>query len=127
MRLVDSSAWIEWVAEGPLEGQIDALLPQRSEWLVPTIVQYELSKWLLSNESVHDRRQRLLAFSTRCFVVPLTSDIAIAASRVGREHKLAVADAIIYATAIAFDADIITCDAHFERLPGVIYLPKRAH
>ena len=125
MRLVDSSAWIEWIAGGPLQDRIDALLPQRTEWLVPTIVQYELAKWLLVNEPEHDRGQRLLAFSTRCFVVPLTSEIAFAASRLGRQHGLAAADAIIYATALAWDADIITCDAHFEGLPTVTYLAKQ--
>jgi predicted nucleic acid-binding protein len=126
MRLVDSSAWIEWIAGGPLQDRIDGLLPERAEWLVPTIVQYELSKWLLVNEPENDRGQRLLAFSTRCVVAPLTSEIAFAASHIGREHRLAMADAIVYATALAFDADIVTCDAHFEGLPAVIYLAKQS-
>ncbi len=34
---------------------------------------------------------------------------------------VATADAIIYATAQESNAELLTCDAHFEGLPGVIY------
>ena len=125
MRLVDTSAWIEWIADGPLQARLGSLLPKPSDWLVPTIVQYELSKWLLRNVAISERRQEVIAFSTRCLVVPLTTEIAVSASQLGRAHKLAVADAIIYASAMAHGADILTCDAHFEGLPGVEYLAKK--
>ncbi len=127
MRLVDSSAWIEWIAAGPLQPKIAALLPIQSEWLVPTIVQFELSKWLLRSAASVERGQQLIAFSTRCVVAPLTTEVAMAAAYYGRVHNLAVADAIIYASAQAYGADIVTCDAHFEGLPGVVYLPKKAN
>jgi PIN domain nuclease of toxin-antitoxin system len=41
-------------------------------------------------------------------------------------HKLPMADAIIYATALQEYADLLTCDAHFEGLPGVVYVAKQA-
>lgn len=71
-----------------------------------------------------DRGQQLIAFSTKCVVAPLTTEVALAASHYGRAHNLAVADAIIYASAQTYGADIVTCDAHFEGLPGIVYLPK---
>jgi predicted nucleic acid-binding protein len=40
------------------------------------------------------------------------------------QHKLATADAIIYATARAHDADVLTCDRHFQGLSGVQYIAK---
>jgi predicted nucleic acid-binding protein len=125
MRLVDTSAWIEWFTDGPLQTRIGSLLPKQSDWLVPTIVQYELSKWLLRNSLVNERGQEVIAFSTRCVVKPLTTEIAVAASHFGRTHKLAVVDALIYASAQAYDADLVTCDAHFEGLPSVHYLAKK--
>ena len=127
MRLIDSSAWIEWVAEGPLHGDVGPLFPEQHEWLVPTIVQYELSKWLLRSRISSDRAQQLIAFSTQCVVMPLTTEVAIAASHYGRAHNLAVADAIIYASAQAHGADIVICEAHFDGLPNVRYLPKAPH
>jgi predicted nucleic acid-binding protein len=38
--------------------------------------------------------------------------------------KLATADAIVYATALAHGAELLTCDRHFENLPGVLFVPK---
>ena len=35
-----------------------------------------------------------------------------------------MADAIIYATARAQGADLLTCDRHFEGLPGVRFFAK---
>ena len=39
-------------------------------------------------------------------------------------YKLSTADAIIYATAQAHRADLLTCDRHFETLPNVRFVPK---
>jgi hypothetical protein len=44
MRLVDTSAWIECLAGSPLGQTIQAELPPRSEWLVPTMVQLKFPK-----------------------------------------------------------------------------------
>jgi hypothetical protein len=38
--------------------------------------------------------------------------------------KLAMADAIIYATGLQQDTDILTCDAHFSGLRNVVYIQK---
>ena len=46
MVVVDTSAWIEWLIGSPLAPRIRPLLPPQSEWVVPTIVQLELAKWL---------------------------------------------------------------------------------
>jgi predicted nucleic acid-binding protein len=56
--------------------------------------------------------------------VPLDTEVALAAADACREHKLATADAIILATARAHGADLITCDGHFEGLPGVTLIGK---
>lgn len=125
MRVVDSSAWVEWVSNTPLRDTVAALLPSRDQWLVPSIVRLELSKWLL-----RVRREELsdwvLGLTEKCVIVPLGFDIADLAAQAWHDHKLATADAMIYATAQAHNADLLTCDRHFEGLPGVIYVPKSA-
>lgn len=50
---------------------------------------------------------------------------AVAAARVSAEHNLPLADAVVYATARAHDADILPSDAHFKDLPHVILIEKR--
>ncbi|MDP1619857.1 MAG: VapC toxin family PIN domain ribonuclease, partial [bacterium] len=41
-------------------------------------------------------------------------------------HKLAIADAVVYASALAVGAELLTSDAHFTALPGVRYWQKAA-
>ena len=123
MRLVDTSAWIEWLI-GSKTGKIVAgLLPARENWLVPTIIQLELMKWL-TREAGEEKADQALAFTELCVVVPLDTPIALAAAEMCRTHKLATADAIVYATAQAHGAELLTCDSHFGGLPGVRFLRK---
>ena len=49
----------------------------------------------------------------------LAESLALEAADIALEHGLAMADAIIFATARKHDADIITADPHFDGLPGV--------
>ena len=123
MRLVDSSAWIEWLIGSPVGETVAERLPEQSAWLVPTMVQLELAKWL-TRERGEDDADRVIAFTQVCSVAPLDTEIALAATGACRMHGLATADAIIFATARAHDADLLTCDRHFEGLPGVILVPK---
>ena len=52
-------------------------------------------------------------------VEPLAESLALEAADISLEHGLAMADAIIYATAAKHGADIVTSDANFDGLPGV--------
>lgn len=123
MVLVDTSAWIEWLIGSPTAERLSARLPQQADWLVPTMVQLELAKWL-TREVGEDKADQVIAFTQVCQVVPLDTEIALAAADACRTHKLATADAIIFATALARGATLLTCDAHFEGLPGVDFVPK---
>ena len=123
MILVDTSAWIEWLIGSPTGEKLSEHLPEQAEWLVPTMVQLELAKWL-TREVGEDKADQVIAFTQVCQVVPLDTETALAAAEACREHKLATADAIIFATGRAQGATLLTCDAHFEGLPGVTLIEK---
>ena len=123
MRLVDTSFWIEWLIGSSVGESLTAELPGRTEWLVPTIVQLELAKWL-AREVGEDKADQVIAFTQTCIVADLDTAIALAAADLCIRQKLATADAVIYATARAYDADLLTCDRHFDGLPGVRFGPK---
>ena len=123
MRLVDTSAWIEWLIASPTGKTVASQIPAREGWLVPTIVQLELAKWL-GREVGEDKADQVVAFTQMCAVAPLDTKIALAAAEVCGRYKLATADAIVYATALQHGADVLTCDAHFDGLPGVTLVPK---
>ncbi len=123
MRLVDTSAWIEWLIGSPVGSALAQQLPERTQWLVPTIVQLELAKWL-TREIGEDKADQVIAFTQTCIVVDLDTSIALSAADLCARRKLATADAIVYATALAQGADLLTCDRHFEKLPSVRFVPK---
>ena len=123
MRLVDTSAWIEWLIGSPAGATISGDLPERGQWLVPTIVQLELTKWL-TREVGQDRADRVIAFTETCVVADLDTAIALSAAGLCVRRKLATADAIVYATALAHGADLLTCDRHFDGLRDVRFVPK---
>jgi len=123
MRLVDTSAWIEWLIDSSTGRAVAPAIPEREDWLVPTIVQLELAKWL-AREVGEDKADQVLAFTQTCVVAPLDTKIALVAAELCARHKLATADAIVYATALEHGVDLLTCDAHFEGLPGVMFTAK---
>jgi len=125
MRVVDTSAWAEWIAASAAGEAINSALPRRDQWIVPSVVQLELIKWALRVLG-HEEKDEIVAFSQKCVVVPLDTPIALSAAALCREHQLATADAIVYATALAHGADLLTCDAHFDGLPGVTYIAKQS-
>lgn len=125
LRVVDTSAWIEWLASSALGKTLAKQFPDKSRCIVPTIVQLELSKWLV-REVGEERADQVIAYTQKCTVVPLDTTIALLAADLHREHKLAAADAIVYATAQNQRAQLLTCDAHFKGLPDVVFFPKVA-
>jgi predicted nucleic acid-binding protein len=90
-------------------------IPPREKWLVPTIVQPELAKWL-NREVGEANADRVAAFTGQCIAVHRDTKIALAAAKICAQHKLA--------TALLHGADLLTCDAHFEGLPNVAFVPK---
>jgi predicted nucleic acid-binding protein len=124
MRVVDTSVWVEWLIGSALGKRLAGEFPVREAWVVPTIVQLELSKWLL-READEERADSVIALTQKCVVVALDTHTALLAAELHQRHKLATADAIVYATAKSQGADLLTCDAHFEGLPDIAYFRKR--
>jgi predicted nucleic acid-binding protein len=122
-RVVDTSAWIEWLTGCAFGKKLGSHFPDKSQCIVPTIVQLELSQWVV-REVGEEQADQVIAYTQKCLVVPLDTTIALLAADLHREHKLATADAIVYATARRQGADLLTCDAHFEGLPGVVLFMK---
>lgn len=123
LRLIDTSAWIEWLIGSATGKKLGAQFPNKLQCIVPTIVQFELSKWL-KRELGEEQADQVVAYTQKCVVVPLDTAIALLAVDLHRKYQLAAADAIVYATAQHQSADLITCDAHFKGLPDVALFAK---
>jgi predicted nucleic acid-binding protein len=123
MRVVDSSLWIEYIVDGQLADHAEKCIEPLDTCMLPAMVQYELTKWLMRN--FDDALSKpVLSLLTECQTIPMDAAIATEAARLAIEHKLHATDAIIYATAVLHDAKLYTSDAHFKNLPGVEYFEK---
>ena len=122
-RVVDTSTWIEWLMASVLGKRLGKEIPEKSLCLVPTIVQLELAKWL-TREVGEEEADQVIAYTQKCLVVPLDTRLALLAAELHRTHRLATADAVVYATARDAEVDLLTCDARFEGLPGVLLFAK---
>lgn len=121
MVLVDTCGWIEWLTDGPLAETFAPYLAATEDLLVPTLVQYELAKWI-TRERDETLALEVIGLTQQARVVGLDTPLALAAAAVALEYRLAMADAVVYTSAGAHGATVVTSDAHFEHLPGVQYL-----
>jgi len=122
MRVIDSSAWIEFFTDGP---NAEAYAPhiEASDVVTPSIVVYEVYR-ILRREAPEEQALRAVAHLQTTIVAELDVALALEAAEVGLEHGLAMADAIVYATARSHEAELLTSDADLAHLPGVTYFPK---
>ena len=121
MILVDSSGWIEYLAARP---KADLFTPyiEGSEPLVSNVIQiYEIYKVVRRDLSEERAIEAVSALRTTT-VEPLVESLALEAADIALEHGLAMADAIIFATATRHEAEIVTGDVDFDGLPGVTLL-----
>ncbi len=89
---------------------------------MPTIVQYELSRWL-AREMSDAAAARAIAFSKELRRRAADDRHRDDSGRNTRKSTGSLtADAIIFATAAGARADLLTCDAHFAKLPRVVYV-----
>jgi len=116
--LVDSSGWVEFIGDGPLAEKFAPYFEREEHLLVPVIVLYEVYKKLLSAQ-VSTAADRFLSAALAARVVPIDERLALLAARISLDHRLAMADAMIYATALAAGAHLITSDSHFQGLAEV--------
>ena len=123
LNLVDSSGWIEYIAEGPNAGIYAEPLSDTNRLIVPTICVYEVFRVVLRRRG-EDNALRAAALMNQGREVPLTSALALEAARLAHELGLAMSDGIIVATARLTGATLWTQDVDFAGIPRVRYFPK---
>lgn len=118
MIVVDSCGWIEHFGDGRRAPQYRELLSPAENLLVPTICIYEVLRWLLRFMPIEEAADMAGAMRLG-YEIELTADLAAHGAYLSLQHKLPLANAVIYATARAHDATLWTHDEHLRGLPGV--------
>ena len=123
MLLVDSSGWLEFFMDGPLAGTYTQHLKHPNDVLTPTVVLYEVYK-IVKRQRSEEEALTAIAQMGKTQVVPLNDTIALTAADASLTYQIAMADAIVYATALTHKAKLVTSDADLASLPGVVYHKK---
>jgi predicted nucleic acid-binding protein len=123
MKLADTCVWIEAILGSPTGEYFYPVLRDPHNLLVSHLVQFELRRWAL-RELGEEQADAIVLATREAQVLQTTENIVLLAADLTASHKLHALDALIYATALQHDAQLVTCDPHFKGLPQVDYLPK---
>lgn len=119
-NLVDSSGWLEYLADGANCDFFAATIEDPEKLIVPTLSILEVFKWVL-RERGEDAALQAAGLMQQGQVVELDVAIALRAAKLGLEHRLPLADSVMLATARAHQAVLWTQDADFEGIDSVEY------
>jgi len=121
VNVVDSSAWLEYFADGKNAGFFARPIEDTARLIVPSLGLFEVFKRVLQQRGEAAALQAAgLMHQGR--VVELDGALALAAARLSVAKRLPLADSILLATARAHEATLWTQDADFEGRAGVRYV-----
>lgn len=124
MNVVDSSAWLEYFADGPNAAYFAKPIEEIELLMVPVITLYEVFKRSLQ-QAGEEHALRAIAAMKLGRTVDIDTVVALSAAKLSVDAKLPMADSLILATARRYEATLWTQDEDFKGLPGVNYRPKR--
>jgi predicted nucleic acid-binding protein len=82
---------------------------------------YEVYK-VIRRDISEARALTAVAAMRRAMIAPIDDSLALEAADISLAHGLAMADAVVYATARRHDATLVTADAAFEDLPKTVII-----
>jgi predicted nucleic acid-binding protein len=124
MNVVDSSAWLEYFANGSNAGKFAAAIESIPELIVPSICILEVFKRVLQQQDEHAALQAA-ALMQQGAVQDLDPPLALSAARLSVEQKLPLADSVVLAVARKYNATLWTQDSDFDGIAGVKYFAKK--
>lgn len=117
MNVVDSSGWLEYFADGPNASAFAKAIEATRSLIVPALSLSEVSK-RISQQRGEDEALRAIAVMEQGKVVDFDRATALEAARLAIQHRIAMADSVMLATAQRHRATLWTQDADFDGLPG---------
>lgn len=123
MNVVDSSAWLEYFADGPNAEVFSKAIESPDTLLVPSLCLFEVFKRICQQVG-EDEALKKVALMEQGQVMDLDRATALEAARLSLAHRLPMADSVMLATARRNGATLWTQDADFEGIEGVRYLPR---
>jgi predicted nucleic acid-binding protein len=124
VNVVDSSGWLEYLADGPKADFFAKSIITTADLVVPTLSLYEVFKRVLQQRGEDDALQAV-ALMQQATIVELSASLALSAARISLNEKIPIVDSIILATARAYGATLWSQDSDFENIAEVRYIAKK--
>ncbi|MDG6898227.1 MAG: type II toxin-antitoxin system VapC family toxin [Nitrososphaerota archaeon] len=123
MISIDSYGWIERFTAGPKSARYNELIDSSrpEEVLTSVVALYEVYKKVKRHKGEQVALEAVASVE-QTNVVGLDQSISLEAADYSLERGLHFADALIYATARHFSAELYTSDEHLKGLPGVSFV-----
>jgi predicted nucleic acid-binding protein len=124
VNVVDSSGWLEYLADAPNAEFFAPAILDTPSLLVPAISLLEVFKRVCQQRG-ESMALTAVALMRQGRVIDLDADLALSAAKLGLDHRLPLADSVMLATARRHGATLWTQDRDFEGLEGVRYTVRR--
>tara|TARA_R110002124_G_C8962150_1_gene514179 strand:- start:2990 stop:3364 length:375 start_codon:yes stop_codon:yes gene_type:complete len=117
--VLDSSLWISFFNDDKNASLVEECLTGKKQVLVPAICIYEIYKIMNRKVSYKIATNAVAFMESFGAIIDIDYQISLIASKTNAEHKLPMADSLIYATGVLNNAEIWTQDSDFENLDNV--------
>lgn len=118
-KLIDSSVWVEYL----FNGRFTEIIDTEAIILLSTLSLFEIEKKLHKEKTDPLKINKSMEFiRQKSLLIPLSAEIAKKAVEISLADNLPAIDALIYATAVISNAQLITADNDFRGLPNVIVI-----
>jgi predicted nucleic acid-binding protein len=120
---VDSYGWIERFTDGPKADLYDAVIEKAapSEIVTSAMVLYEVYRKIKQAVNEQSALEAVAAIG-QTFVVPVDQSISLEAADYSLMFGLHMADAVVYATARHYGAELYTGDEDLKGVKGVVFI-----
>ena len=114
--LIDSSGWIEYFSNGGKSVFFEKAIIKtpKQKLVVPSIVVYEVYKKIKKDAGEEKAKQAIAHIVNASTIIHIDSIIALEAAEISLKEGLAMADALIKASAEINNAILLTTDNHFK-------------
>ncbi|HLD37116.1 MAG TPA: type II toxin-antitoxin system VapC family toxin [Candidatus Nanoarchaeia archaeon] len=120
MIVFDSYAWIEYFSGSDKGNIVKNIIESKDEILTPAICIAEIKRKYIKEKKEHEPRLKFIILRSK--VIKIDLNIALMAASLSEKHKLYIIDALIYASALAVNSELLTGDQHFKGLGKIKFL-----
>jgi len=123
MYTFDSYAWLEYFLAGTKGKEVLVIVNSKEQILTPSIALAEIKVRLTKDKIDAEQIAGILDFiGKRSKILNINKEISLLAANLKIKHNLYLIDALIYASAIFTDSELLTGDLHLKGFDKIKFL-----